>query len=153
MPDQPKFAENPPPSGDIGDQLFGKFANALAGKFLGDVPEADKASILEDLVDTLDELTAINRNFAAIVWDKFGDEETGDLKRKPDLRDFLVAWNLATLQFMGEQEEGSGGENGEEGFEDDDFGEDGGPEAPPPGPGPVVDADYEVLRTKSGKKA
>jgi hypothetical protein len=137
------------PRQDVGDAIFGKIAGALAGQVVGEVPEADKLSVLEALVDRLDELCDINETFAVELWDKFGDEESGDWARKPDLRDFLSAWALATLQVQARRDEEPSEEDGPEGGGK----EPGGDEPPDPASGPgVVEADFRVLRSK-GKKS
>lgn len=144
---------NPPGApGSIGDQLFARFANALTGKLLGEVPDEEKVPLLEGMVSCLDELTQINRYFAANLFRKFGDQEAAErgefeLARKPDIRDFLSAWATATIQFLEDeaQDEDGGGEGGDDYPPDDDG----------PGEGPlgaaVIDADFKV--TKTGKKA
>lgn len=136
---------------DMGEQLLARFAGALVGKAVGDVPEADKLSAIEGLTAALEELVAINRTCAEMLWDKFGDEETGEFVKKPDLRDFMSAWSLATVAFLGELAEAEAGAGPNEGAEEDD-GQPEGPDEGVPGEGPVIDGDFRVLRPgKRGK--
>jgi len=135
-----------PPGADRGAELFDRIVGNLAGQVLGgEVPEKDKAAILDDLVADLDELLAINRYFAQNVWDKFGDEDTGELSRKPDVRDFLSAWALATMQAAAGPEEEEPPEGGEE--------PEGGEGEPGAAGDDVIEADYRVVPEKGGKKA
>jgi hypothetical protein len=144
MPEQPV----PPPAGiknDLIGSLAAKFGEQAIARFFGnDVPESDKAAILDDLVNTLSELTVINRYFAEQMFNKFGDEETGELRRKPDIRDFLTCWTEATIRLMAEEEiakaedSGEGGEanEGGEAREDGEEGTEGEP------PARVIDVEF-----------
>lgn len=142
---------------DMGEQLLARFTGALVGKALGDVPEKDKLSAIEGLTAALEELVAINRICSEMLWDKFGNEETGEFVKKPDLRDFMSAWAAATTVFLGElaeAEEGGAPEEGleEGGSEEDDGQPEGLDEGAPTGEGPVIDGDFKVLRPgKRGK--
>lgn len=139
MPEQNNGQGRP----DVIGGLAAKFGEAAISRFFGnDVPESDKAAILDALTDVLGELAVINRYFAENVFNRFGDPETGDLRKKPDMRDFLAAWTQATIRLMAEEELARQGVqpgdaddgDGEGGGED----EDGGGE----GDGPTVDAEY-----------
>lgn len=121
---------------DLGEQLFGKIAGALAGQAVGEVPDSEKFAVLESLVYRLEELAGINELFAENIFEKFGSADELELARKPDIRDYLGAWVLATLQWRAENEDEVPPESG---------GADEGESAPERlGEGPVIDADYKV---------
>jgi hypothetical protein len=124
--------------------LAEKFGAAAISRFFGDIPEEDKAAILDGLVAALEELTTINRYFAEQLFNKFGDEETGEFKKKPDIRDFLTAWSEATLRLMTEEElDQDGPDDGEpdDGEPDDDL-----PPEDEEGVPPVIPAEYRVFK-------
>jgi len=136
---------------DMGERLLERFAGALVGKTLGDVPEEDKLSAIEGLTAALEELVAINRTCASMLWEKFGDDDTGEFVKKPDLRDFMSAWAAATVVFLGELAEAEQGE-GSEGEDEDDGQPEGPDEEVPPEGGPVIDGDFRVLRPRKPGK-
>lgn len=137
----------PRPSADVLGGLAAKFGEQALARFFGDVPEEDKAAILDGLASTLQELAVINRYFAEQVFNKFGDEDTGELRKKPDIRDFLTCWTEATIRLMAEEELAKAGATTED---DGDNGEDGGGEEGGDegggGDGNVVDAEFRRVR-------
>jgi hypothetical protein len=128
---------------DVLAALAEKFGQQAIARFFGDVPEEDKAAILDNLVGVLGELTQINRYFAEQIFNRFGDEETGELRKKPDIRDFMTAWSEATIRLMAEEEITEGQ------VEQGGGAQEGGEELPPEEEAeqpPVVDAEFRTVK-------
>lgn len=129
---------------DLLGGLAEKFGAQAIARFFGDVPEEDKAAILDGLVTVLDELTTINRYFAEQIFNRFGDEDTGELRKKPDIRDFMTAWSEATIRLMAEEAIAE-----QQGQQPEDEGGPGGEEPPSEGgegEPPVLEADFREVR-------
>lgn len=137
----------PKANADVLGGLAAKFGEQALARFFGDVPEEDKAAILDGLSATLQELSVINRYFAEQVFNKFGDEDTGELRKKPDIRDFLTCWTEATIRLMAEEELAKAGATSDDGDEEEGGGEDegGGDEGGDNG-SPVVDAEFRRVK-------
>jgi hypothetical protein len=147
----PESTPNPGPApakNDVVGNIAEKLAAGAIARFFGDIPEAEKADILDALVNNLDELTTINRYFAEQLFNKFGDEETGEFRKKPDIRDFLTAWAEATLRLMTEEEMDAQGDGEEDVEEEPGDGEDENDVTNGTPDGPVIAADYRVSRPK-----
>lgn len=128
---------------DVLAALAERFGQQAIARFFGDVAEEDKAAILDNLVGVLGELTQINRYFAEQIFNRFGDEETGELRKKPDIRDFMTAWSEATIRLMAEEEIAGG--QVEQGGGDEPEGEDPPPEGEAEQP-PVVDVEFRKVK-------
>ncbi len=143
MPENP----TPRPGADVIGGLAAKFGEQALARFFGDVPEEDKAAILDGLASTLQELTVINRYFAEQIFNKFGDEDTGELRKKPDIRDFLTCWTEATIRLMAEEELAKAGATSDDDDGDGDAGgDDGSGDEAGGGDGNVVDAEFRRVR-------
>ena len=138
--------DNQPPraNADLLGGLAAKFGEQALARFFGDVPEEDKAAILDGLTTTLQELSVINRYFAEQVFNRFGDENTGEMRKKPDIRDFLTCWTEATIRLMAEEELAKAGATSDDG----DDGDEGGGEEDAAGDdgARVVDAEFRRVK-------
>jgi len=125
-------------------EIVGQLAKAVAGRMMGDIPEEDKAGILQDYTEEIGTFNFLVGHLVNTM-ERFAVYEED--YRCRSLVDYIKLWNRAVRDEASERDKAIADAEAAQGQEDAEAAVDDGPHEPEDGEesaGEVIEADFRV---------